>query len=163
MNRVSKFLLSAVALVIVLALAAQEVQAQQPAQPYAGVYKSWQPFPGAAGVDATLYLGVDGTVLLLEDTLSGQPPTAQWGTWTPQDANITVTLTDSALGPLPQPAVSTLTAMDRTLTAAPGTPLGGAQGRTILFLRRARQRAGRRTLRRRGGYSRNHPEPRRSL
>jgi pimeloyl-ACP methyl ester carboxylesterase len=131
MNRVSKLLLSVAILALALTLAAQEVLAQQPAPAYSGVYKSWQPFPGTAGMDATLYLGVDGTALLLEDTLSGQPPTAQWGTWAPQDTVVTVTLTDSALGPLPQPTASALTAADRTLVAAPGTPLGGAQGRTF--------------------------------
>lgn len=131
MNRVSKLLLSVAILAIALTLAAQEAQAQQPAPAFSGVYKSWQPFPGTAGMDATLYLGVDGTALLLEDTLSGQPPTAQWGTWAPQDTVVTVTLTDSALGPLPQPTAAALTAADRTLVAAPGSPLGGAQGRTF--------------------------------
>jgi pimeloyl-ACP methyl ester carboxylesterase len=93
---------------LIFGLTPSAVMAQPTDSTYAGAYKAWVRSPEGRPIDSTLYLNIDGTVLLIDDRLFGEAPMTRTGQWSSTENAILLTFTSDPSGLLPQPLSVTL-------------------------------------------------------
>lgn len=89
--------------VLLFGLMPVAVAAQPSGATSAGVYKAWSSSPEGRPIESTLYLNIDGTALMINDPLFGEPPVTRTGQWSSAEDGVLLTLTDDAAGSLPEP------------------------------------------------------------
>lgn len=129
-HRVLFYLLLFVALIG--GLSAFPVQAQGT---FAGVYKAWVTSPEGRPIDSTLYLNLDGSLLLVDNPVLGEGASTRTGQWLPGESSVTLTLTGDVTGPFTEPVAITLDASaGQPLITLPGDTGLGASGRRYYAL-----------------------------
>ena len=137
MNR-SKFRLLLLAFFIASAtftglVVVPSIRAQEGAAVAGGVYKGWSVAADGRSLDSTLSLNADGSVSLVDDRLDGTVPVVRTGNWTSTGADVVLTLTHDAAGPLAQALTVTLGATPQgTLLTAAGDSTLGERGRQFI-------------------------------
>jgi len=117
-------LLASIALMSI-ALAPVAIHAQPSGVSFANVYKGWTTGSDGAPLDSTLYLNLDGSVLLIDDPLVGGSASAYTGQWTTAGNGVALTLTADLKGTLAQPIAI-------FLDASAGQPLVMQPGESAL-------------------------------
>jgi uncharacterized lipoprotein NlpE involved in copper resistance/heat shock protein HslJ len=100
-----------VALPYNLEAAAEYIQAQD----YVGIYKALLPAASCCGLDMTLILAFDGSAILENDYLNGEPAFVEMGSWTAGEEGVFLTLTGSDRGDYDQAVVWSLVLTDGRL------------------------------------------------
>lgn len=108
-----------------IALAPVALQAQPSDISFANVYKGWTTGSDGASLDSTLYLNLDGSVLLIDDPLVGGSASAYTGQWRTAGNGVALTLTADLEGTLAQPIAI-------LLDASAGQPLITQPGESAL-------------------------------
>lgn len=102
---------------------------------FSGVYKAWGTSPEGRAIDSTLYLNLDGSLLLVDDPLNGEAALTRTGQWSPSENGVTLTLTGDASGALAEPVLVALDASaGQPLVTMPGDAALGASGRRYYAL-----------------------------
>lgn len=117
-------LLASIALMSIV-LAPVAIHAQPSGVSFANVYKGWTTGSDGAPLDSTLYLNLDGSVLLIDDPLVGGNASAYTGQWTTAGNGVALTLTADLKGTLAQPIAI-------FLDASAGQPLVTQPGESAL-------------------------------